>query len=50
MLSIRAGSIDDPEKIDPSVNVFLDRKLSTTLVNEGLTCWARMPGNAPWKK
>jgi hypothetical protein len=50
VLSIRAGSIDDPEKIDPSVNVFLDRKLPTTLVNEELTCWARMPGNAPWKK
>jgi hypothetical protein len=50
VLSLRAGSIDDPEKIDPSVNVFLDRKLPTTLVNEGLTCWARMPGNAPWKK
>ena len=50
----RAGGpdaiMDDPEKIDPSVNVFLDRKLPTTLVNEGLTCWARMPGNAPWKK
>ena len=50
VLSIRAGAIDDPKKINPSVNVFLDRKLPTTLVNEALTCWARMPDNAPSKK
>ena len=42
--------IDDPEKIDPSINVFLDRKLPTTLVNKELACWVRMPGNTPWKK
>ena len=50
VLSIRAGSIDDLNQIDPSINVFLDNRVPTTMINEDLTCWARMPQNKPWQK
>ena len=49
VLSIRAGTIDDQAKIDPAVNVFLDSRVPTTLINEDLTCWPRMPENKPWE-
>lgn len=49
VLSLRAGTIDDLDKIDPAVNVFLDSRVPTTLVNDELTCWPRMPSNKPWE-
>ena len=49
VLSIRAGTIDDPGVIEPAVNVFLDSRVPTTTVNEALTCWPRMPENKPWE-
>lgn len=49
VLSIRAGTIDDLGKINPSVNVFLDSCVPTTQIDNTLTCWPRMPENKPWE-
>jgi hypothetical protein len=49
IVSIRAGTIDDPRKITPSVNVYLDRRIPTTVIDEGLVGWQRMPANKPWE-
>ena len=49
IVSIRAGTIDDQRKIIPSVNVYLDRQIPTTVIDEGLVGWQRMPANKPWE-
>ena len=49
IISVRAGSIDDVEKIAPSINVFLDSKVPTAPMNEELTSWPRMPQLSPSK-
>ena len=47
IVSIRAGTMDDPDKITPSVNVFMDRRIPTTMIDEGLVAWQRMPADKP---
>jgi len=49
IISVRAGSIDDTDKVTPSINVFLDSKLPSSPMNEDLTSWPRMPQPAPQK-
>ena len=43
VVSIRAGTIDNLEIINPSVNVFLESRVPTTFFNKELACWPRMP-------
>ena len=49
VVSIRAGTIDDETKITPAINVFLDRRIPTTQIDEALVGWPRMPANKPWE-
>ena len=49
IVSIRAGTMDDPDKITPTVNVFMDRRIPTTKIDEGLVAWQRMPADKPWE-
>jgi len=49
VVSVRAGTIDDQMKITPSINVFLDRRVPTTMIDESLVGWPGMPTNKPWE-
>jgi hypothetical protein len=44
MIGLRAGLFDQPEAIKPERNVFLDSRIPSTPIDEGIPGAARMPG------
>ena len=50
MVSIRAGTVDQTDIINPVMNVFVDSKISSTPINDGLPQASQMPQGEPWKK
>ena len=50
VVSIRAGTVDQTDIINPVMNVFVDSKISSTPVNNDLPEASEMPQGEPWKK
>jgi len=50
VVSIRAGTVDQTDIINPMMNVFVDSKISSTPMNDDLPKVSEMPQGAPWKK
>ena len=50
VVSIRAGTVDQTDIINPVMNVFVDSKISSTPINDGLPQASEMPQGEPWKK
>ena len=50
MVSIRAGTVDQTDIINPVMNVFVDSKISSTPINNYLPQASEMPQGEPWKK
>ena len=44
IMSLRAGILDQIEHIEPTVNVYLDSKVPSTLINQILPGFSKMPG------
>ena len=49
-VSIRAGTIDQFDLIEPQMNVFVAKKIKSTPINDSLPCSNAMPSGQPWKK
>lgn len=49
-VSIRAGTIDQFDLIEPQMNVFVAKKIKSTPINDSLPCSDAMPSGQPWKK
>ena len=49
VVSIRAGTVDQTDIINPVMNVFVDSKISSTPINDGLPQASEMPQGEPWK-
>ena len=50
VVSIRAGTVDQTDIINPMMNVFVDSKISSTPMNDDLPKASEMPHGEPWKK
>ena len=50
VVSIRAGTVDQTDIINPVKNVFVDSKISSTPMNNDLPKASGMPHGEPWKK
>ena len=50
VVSVRAGTVDQTDIINPVMNVFVDSKISSTPINDGLPQASEMPQGEPWKK
>lgn len=50
VVSIRAGTIDQTDIINPAMNVFVDSKVSSTPMHDTLPQANEMPHGEPWKK
>ena len=50
VVSIRAGTVDQTDIINPMMNVFVDSKISSTPMNNDLPKASEMPQGEPWKK
>jgi hypothetical protein len=49
IVSIRAGTIDQIEVIEPTMNVFVDSKVISTPIDRNLAIAGGMPIGTPWK-
>ena len=49
-VSIRAGTIDQFDLIEPQMNLFVAKKIKSTPINDSLPCSDAMPSGQPWKK
>ena len=49
-VSIRAGTIDQFDLIEPQMNVFVAKKIKSTPIDDSLPCSDAMPSGQPWKK
>jgi hypothetical protein len=49
IVSIRAGTIDQIEVIEPTMNVFVDSKVISTPIDRNLAIVGGMPIGTPWK-
>ena len=50
VVSIGAGTVDQTDIIKPVINVFVDSKVTSTLVHDDLPQASEMPHGEPWKK
>ena len=50
VVSIRGGTVDQTDMINPVMNVFVDSKISSTPMNNDLPQVSEMPQGEPWKK
>ena len=50
VVSVRAGTIDQTDIINPVMNVFVDSKISSTPINDRLPQSSEMPQDEPWTK
>ena len=50
LVYIRTGTVDQTDIINPVMTVFVDRKISSTTINDGLPQASEMPQGEPWKK
>ena len=50
VVSIRAGTVDQTDIIQPVMNVFVDSKVTSTPVHDDLPQASEMPQGEPWKK
>lgn len=44
MISIRAGVLDQTDRVKPAVNVYMDSRIPSTPIDPGLKAFAKMPG------
>lgn len=50
VVSVRAGTIDQTDIINPAMNVFVDSKVSSTPMHDTLPQASEMPHGEPWKR
>lgn len=50
VVSIRAGTVDQTDIINPVMNVFVDSKVTSTPMHDDLPQASEMPIGEPWKK